>query len=65
MNIRLREIRIERGISQEEIAKAIGVSRSTYTNYELGNREPSLTILVKICDFFDVSADYLLGRIDI
>lgn len=65
MNNRLRETRLERGISQEEIAKAIGVSRSTYTNYELGNREPSLQTFVKICDFFDISADYLLCRVDI
>lgn len=65
MNIRLKEIRLEKGLSQGDVAKAIGISRSAYSNYEQGIREPSLAILVKICDFFDVSADYLLGRVDI
>ena len=35
-----------------------------YNHYEWGDREPSLDVLKKLCDFFDVSADYLIGRSD-
>jgi len=39
------------------------VSRTAYSNYELGIREPSLEMVVKLCDLFNVSADYMLGRL--
>ena len=61
---RLKELRIEKGLSQGAVSKALGLTRNAFTNYEMGIREPSLEIVVKICDFFDVSADYLLGRTD-
>ena len=61
---RLRELRVERGISQGGLSKALGLSRNVITNYELGIREPSLDTLKAICDFFDVPADYLIGRAD-
>ena len=62
---RLKEIRVERGLSQSAVSKALGLSRIACTNYELGIREPSLDLLVNLCDFFEVSADYILGRVDI
>lgn len=49
----------------KEVAKEIGISLSAYSNYEQGIREPSYDILKKICDYFEVTADYLLGREDI
>ncbi len=61
---RLRDLREEEGLLQKDVAKALGISRSTYTNYEQGTREPSLDMVVKLCDFYKVSADYLLGRED-
>ena len=64
MNIRLKELRKEKNLSQKIVADAIGISLSAYSNYEQGIREPSLEIFARICKFFDVSADYLLGLKD-
>ncbi|MFD1067643.1 helix-turn-helix domain-containing protein [Oceanobacillus locisalsi] len=61
---RIIDLRIEHGYSQEEIAKKLNVSASGYGYYEQGRNEPSLETLYKIADFFQVSIDYLLGKID-
>lgn len=58
---RLREVRLEHGYTLKQVAEGIGVTLRAVCNYELGDREPSFEILIKICRFFDVSADYLLG----
>lgn len=64
MNIRLRELRLEKGLRLKDVAEAMGVTLRTISNYEAGIREPSLDMLVKLCKFFDVSSDYLLGLSD-
>lgn len=64
VNERIRELREEAGLLQKEVAKVLGITRSAYTNYEQGTREPSLEMVVKLCDFYKVTADYLLGRED-
>lgn len=61
---RLAELRHEKGLSQKEIAKLLYIPQTTYSHYEVGNREPSIETIIKLCDLFDVSADYLLGRKD-
>lgn len=61
---RLINLRKSKKMTQEEFAKAIGITRSSYSQYELGNREPDYDILDKIAKFYDVTVDYLLGRID-
>ena len=61
---KLKELRIEKGLSQREDSSALGMTRNAFTNYENGYREPSLDNLKKICQFFDVSGDYLLGLKD-
>lgn len=61
---KLKELRIEKGLSQREVSSALGMTRNAFTNYENGYREPSLENLKKICQFFDVSADFLLGLKD-
>ena len=61
---KLKELRIEKGLSQREVSSALGMTRNAFTNYENGYSEPSLDNLKKICQFFDVSADYLLGLKD-
>lgn len=58
---RLKELRQEKGVSQKEVAHRIGVTVSAYSNYEQGIREPSIEIIKKLCKFYDVTADYLLG----
>ncbi len=60
MNIQ--ELRELHGISQTELAKQLGVVRSTICQYEKGNRQPDTATLLKLADFFGVSVDYLLGR---
>ena len=61
---RLKELRTEKKLSIRAIAKLLDMPFTTYNNYEQGTREPSLETLVLLCDFFNVPADYLLGRVD-
>ena len=61
---RLKELRRVCGITQKVVADHLGLTVKAYCFYELGQREPSLGTLIKLCDFFDVSADYLIGRSD-
>ncbi len=58
---KLKNLRLERGLSQTETGALLGVDRSTISQYELGGRLPSYDILIKIANTFHVSADYLLG----
>lgn len=55
-------LRQERGISQRQAAAALGISQALLSHYENGVREPGLSFVVKACDFYNVSADFLLGR---
>ena len=57
-----RQLRIASGLTQNEMAEKIGISRSTIGMYETGAREPDFETLEKIADFFNVDTDYLLGR---
>lgn len=59
---RLREERKNSGLTQEQMAKLLGIRQPSYIRYENGSGEPSLETLVKIADVLEVSLDYLLGR---
>lgn len=59
---RLAMLRKERHLTQGQIAEKLGLSRPSYTCYEIGNSYPSVVTLCKLADMFDVSLDYLLGR---
>lgn len=59
---RLKYLRIQKGLTQEQLAEIIGISRSALSMYELEQREPDLGTLIKIADYFSVTTDYLLGR---
>ena len=61
---RLLELRKEKGLSQAAFAKAIGVSYAVVCYWETDRSEPTAPNIVRIADFFGVSTDYLLGRID-
>ena len=61
---RLKILRENKGFTQEHMAKALKISRPTYTRYETGKREPDYVMLAQIAAFFDVSVDYLLGLTD-
>ncbi len=60
--IKLHELRKEKGISQEEAAKALGITQQSYSRYERGGNELGYDALIKFAKFFDVSIDYLLGN---
>lgn len=55
-------LRQERGISQRQAAQTLGISQALLSHYENGVREPGLNFVVKACDYYHVSADFLLGR---
>ena len=58
----IKRLRIERGITQEQLASMLKVSRSTIGMYETGSREPDFETCEAIADIFNVDMDYLLGR---
>lgn len=55
-------LRRERGVSQRTAAGDLGVSQALLSHYENGVREPGLAFVVKACDYYHVSADFILGR---
>lgn len=61
---RLKEVRAYTQKKQAEVAQALEISVTCYAGYEQGYREPDFLTLKKICLFFDVSSDYLLGLTD-
>lgn len=63
-NKRLREMRMERGFTQQFMADNMNVALRTYQCYETGTRNPSLDLLIQIADILNVSTDWLLGRDD-
>jgi len=62
LGYRLRELRKENKMSQEDLGKLLGVTKVSISGYENGTRIPSLEILNGMLDVFGVSADFLLGR---
>ena len=59
---RLRELRHSVNLSQARLAKAIGLQQSAINRYENDQTDPSCDTLLRYADYFDVSADYILGR---
>lgn len=62
---RLKELRIENHVSQAKLASELDISNRTISMYEQGNSEPNVEILVKIADYFNVTADYLTGKTNV
>lgn len=62
--VRLKEIRTQKHYSQKQVASAIGITDTLYQKYEYGKTKPAYDVIIKLCDYFNVSADYLLGRTD-
>lgn len=61
---RIKELRDSAGIRQVDLARALCMSRSAIAMYETGQRALSTDIVVRLCQFYNVSADYLLGLSD-
>lgn len=61
---RIRDLREDRDLSQEKLAKILNCSQQVYSNYELGQRDIPTGILIRLAEFHQTSVDYLLGRTD-
>lgn len=61
---RLKSLRVERNLKQEEVAKELKIAVRSYCRYEYGEREPNASVLWRMADFYGVSIDYLVGRTD-
>lgn len=61
---RLSELRQENNIPQRTAAQDLGISQALLSHYENGIREPRFAFVVKACEYYGVSADYILGRTD-
>lgn len=61
---KIKELRTENGLSQGALAKQIGVSQKAIDYWERGINEPKASYIVKLADYFDISADVLLGRVE-
>ena len=61
---RMKDLRKEHHMTQQMLATRLGISNSVISRYELEDRAPSLEMLCKYADFFDITTDYLVGRTD-
>ena len=61
---RLKELRMEKGVSQQQLGGAIGATYSAVSYWENGTNEPKIGYLIALCKYFNVTSDYLLGLSD-
>ena len=61
---RIRHLRENQGLRQIDVAHATGIDQKTLSNYENEKTNPDSYSLIRLADFFDVSIDYLVGRVD-
>lgn len=64
MGEKLKSLRVEKKLTQKQVANRIGLATSAVSSYESGSRYPSYDVLVKLSRIFHVSTDYLLGIAD-
>ena len=65
MPLNIKDIRLRKGLTQSDVAAALGVSSVVYSRYETGKRQPSIDMLIQMADIFGVTVDFLLGRQEI
>ncbi len=58
----LAALRREKGSSQRQVAADLGISQALLSHYENGAREPGLSFVCRVCEYYGVTADYMLGR---
>lgn len=63
--VRLRQLRMDKHLRQEQVAGLIGVTKAAISAYENDLRQPSYDVLIRLANLYRVSADYLLGRQDV
>ena len=59
---RLKQLRIKKNIKQQDLAKALNVTKQSVSNWENGKRLPNIEILILLADFYNCYLDYLVGR---
>lgn len=64
MAIRIRTLREDKDLTQKNLASYLGCTQQTYSRYETGELEPSLTVLIKLGVFYNASIDYIIGLTD-
>ncbi|WP_273753513.1 helix-turn-helix domain-containing protein [Leuconostoc mesenteroides] len=62
---RLKELRLERGLTLKDVSSETKIKKATFSNYELGQTEPKLATWELLADYFDVDPEYLVGWSDI
>lgn len=62
---RIRNMRVDGGYTQRQIAEYLNVRQNTYSQYEIGVLRYPVDVIIKLADFYSVSVDYLLGRTDV
>ena len=60
---RIKDLREDRDMRQSDLARETGIDQRTISNYETGKTAPDAYALIRLADFFDVSIDYLVGRV--
>ena len=63
-DLKLRELREQKGVTQKDVATAVGCTATVYSRYERGEREPDISTLCSLADYFEVSIDKLIGYIN-
>lgn len=61
----LKKLRVEAGLSQQQLANVVGVSQQSINKYENHGVEPDIATLIVLADYFDTSVDYLIGNTDL
>ena len=61
---RIRDMRVDRGLTQRQIAELLNVSQNTYSQYEIGVTRYPLDAVIKLAEYYNVSVDYLVGLTD-
>ena len=61
---RLRDLREDKDLTQDQLVALLKMHKTTYTNYEQGKREPPFTLIIKLAKFYNVSIDYIAGLSD-
>lgn len=61
---RIRDIRIDKGLTQKDIADIVNVKQNTYCQYEIGVLNYPLDVVIKLAQYYNVSVDYLVGLTD-
>ena len=64
LSAQFKKVRLEKGLTQKQVAAALGITEQAYQRYEYGKTVPSALVLIALADYFDVSLDYLVGRSD-